>query len=128
MQYLEYKGKLYDVGTKVRIKTRWNGIQEATFYGWGDWPFRGEKVTGQFYSFDADKYIVEIIDPVEIIVEQTDVNNRDCPPSWDVEIGWVWYIVIMGAGIIFKERLLIWVFATAIFFLWKNGFLNGGKK
>jgi hypothetical protein len=34
----------------------------------------------------------------------------------------------MVVGTIFKDRLMIWVFASAVFFLWKNGFLNGGNK
>ena len=78
---------------------------------------------------DLDKFIVEIIDPVYYNQpEQIQlVNNRNVPPAWDVEIGWIWYIFIMIVGTIFNDRLIIWIVASAVFFLWKAGKL-GGKK
>lgn len=127
-KYLKYKGKYYDVGTKVKIKTRWYGIQEATFYGWGAWPFRGEKVSEQYYSFEIEKYIVEIVEPVEVVVESISTNDKSYPSAWDVEIGWMWYIIIMVVGLLFKDKWIIWICATAFFFLWKSGLLKGGKK
>ena len=73
---------------------------------------------------------MKIVDPVcpKIEAQSKSINKRECPPKWDVEIGWIWYIVIMVVGAIFKDRWLIWIGATAYFFLWKSGFLNGGKK
>ena len=124
-KYLYFQGKYYDVGTKVLIKTRWNGVQEATFYGWTGFPFRGENVWGQnYYSFDVEKYIVDIIDPIEVNLQPISVDNKDCPPDWDVEIGWIWYILIMVVGTIFNARLLIWIVATVVFFSWKKGFFR----
>ena len=125
--YLYYKGKYYDVGTVVKIKTRWDGIKEATFQGWGpQGGFWKDGITDACYWFETEKYIVEIVKPVypENLIKVTDNPNRPAP--WDVEIGWIWYIIIMLVGAIFKERLLVWVFATAVFFLWKSGKL--GKK
>lgn len=127
-RYLFFKGKHYDVGTKVLIKTRWNGIQEATFYGWGTYPFRGENVWGiDYYYFNIDKYLVDIIEPIEVNLQPVNVDDKNCPPAWDVEIGWIWYILIMAVGLIFKDFWMIWIVATIIFFSWKKGFL-GGKK
>ena len=127
-KYLYFKGKYYDVGTKVLIKTQWSGIQEATFVGWGTWPFRGEKVSDSYYSWETEKYIVKIIEPVEVVLQPTNANDRKRPPSWEIENGWIWYILIMLVGSIFNARWLIWIVATIYFFSWKNGFLNGGKK
>ena len=126
-KYLYFNGKYYDVGTKVKIKTRWCGVQEATFCGWmTKYHFVGKEISGYFPREDSDKYIVEIIEPVEVIFQQS--NGRACPDDWHVETAWGWYIVIMAVGIIFKARLMIWIVASLIFFLWKNGFCNGGKK
>lgn len=127
--YLYYKGQYYDVGTVVKIQTRWDGIKEATFYGWGaQGGFWRDGVTDSCHWFETEKYIVEIVKPIypKDLVEVT-YSNYSCPPPWDVAIGWIWYIFIMVGGTIFNDRLLIWITATTIFFLWKNGKLGGSK-
>ena len=124
-KYLYFKGKYYDVGTKVLIKTTWDGVQEATFCGWGTYPFRGKCVWEQYCSSNVEKYIIDIIEPIEVAFESIKNENRNCPNDWEIEIGLIWYILIMVIGLIFKDRLMIWVVATAIFFLWKKGFLGG---
>ena len=127
--YLYYQGQYYDIGTVVKIKTRWDGIKEATFRGWKPQgcTFLEDGITDNCYWFETEKYIVEVVKPVypQDLVQIPD--NRNMPAPWDVEIGWIWYIIVMVVGTIFQDRLLIWVFATAVFFLWKNGKL-GGKK
>ena len=131
MEYLKYKGVYYDIGTKVKIKVKvWGDIKEATFVGW--YPqegFRGEGVWGFYYSSDADKDIVEIVEPVypkDVVWVKDD--DRELPSYGAIDLGWAWYIIIMIGGLFFYDRWLIWIGATAVFFLWKKGFLNGGKK
>ena len=137
-EYLKFRGQYYDVGTKVKIKLGGgtNKVVETVFLGWsyngsgGGKSFECEFPYSKNYDYSTTElYIVEIIHPIypklEIITEKT--VNRNCPDSWDIEIGWVWYILIMVVGAIFKDRVMIWFFASAVFFLWKNGFLNGGK-
>lgn len=134
-KYLKYHNVYYDIGTKVKLRTP-SGIKDAIFTGWR---FDGKSFkTIEYvnlwdteYTFSvANDCITEIIDPVypkfEITPEST--SERECPASWDVEIGWIWYIIIMVVGAIFKDRLMIWIFATIVFFLWEKGFLNGGNK
>lgn len=137
-QYMKYKGDYYDVGTKVKMKGR-NGPIVATFIGWryqGKGCFEGEDC-GFFDMYDSydyngvNKYVLEIIDPVypELHYEPVEKNQREKPPKWDVDMALPWYIAIMVIATIFHGRLLIWIAATVIFFLWKNGFLNRrGKK
>ena len=134
-EYLKYHNVYYDIGTKVKLRTP-SGVKDAIFTGWR---FDGKSFktieyvnlwdTKYTYS-RANDFIVEIIDPVypNLEARSTPANQRECPPSWEVEIGWIWYIIIMIVSSIFKERFMAWAFATAVFFLWKNGFLNGGKK
>lgn len=135
-KYLLYKGIYYDIGTKVKINSIC-GVQDAVFTGWQPYTgqsFQMECACGEHYgsSFGANQYIVEILEPVYAdlseYIETDYAVQRQSPPKWDIEMGWIWYITIMLVGIIFKERLLIWLLTSAIFFGWKFGFLNGGKK
>jgi hypothetical protein len=136
-EYMKYKGQYYDKGTRVKIKGP-RGVVKATFVGW-KYRCRGCFVadSGSYfdlydnYDFSAvNQYIEEIIEPVYPNLQPvtTSTNEREKPPSWDVEVGWIWYIVIMLVLTIFKARWLGWIATTVIFFGWKNGFLNGGKK
>ena len=133
--FIRYKGLFYDVGTRLKFKAYsygyyW-GIKEGIIEKFINTTafIRGDDGILYEYStiknlIDFDKVIIEIIEPVYYVPEGTTGNNHDCPPDWDVEIGWIWYIITMVVGVIFKDRILIWVFATAIFFLWRRGYLN----
>ena len=139
--FIRYKGQCYDVGTKLRFypHAQWVGSVIGTIE-----QFVGKFVfikveDGHVYSFSTsanngtfDKIIIEIINPVyyvEPLVERKHgIMGGQLPSEDDMFVGWVWYIVIMLVGVIFNERLSIWVVATLVFFLWKNGFFNGGKK
>ena len=137
--FIRYKGLFYDVGTRLKFKAYsygyyW-GIKEGVIEKFINTTvfIRGDD--GVLYEYsttkglvDFNNIIIEIIDPVYYEIEDVVNNNRNYPSSWDVEIGWIWYIIIMIVGSIFKARLIIWIFTTAYFFLWNNGFLKGGKK
>ena len=84
------------------------------------------------YNFSAaNKYIIEIVTPVYPQLETKIVakgDDREKPPSWTVEVAWIWYIVIMIVLTFFKARWLGWIAATVIFFGWKSGFFSNKKK
>ena len=138
--FIRFQGKCYDVGTRLRFRTRaasWASILEGKIEWISHNVFYIRLTDGKGWQlskmFGLENTIVEIIEPVyyeEPPVEYVRGIRGSGPlPSEDaIFVGWVWYIVIMVVGIIFKDRLMIWVFASAIFFLWKNGFLNGGNK
>ena len=138
-KYMKYKGEYYDVGTICKIKGHYGPIL-ARFVGWkynNQFCFEAiddEGAIGLYNSYDPSgvmDYCLEIVIPVRPnlqMVETTTGNDREKPPSWDVEVAWIWYIVIMVVAVIFKDRWLIWGFTSVVFFLWKSGFLNGGKK
>lgn len=147
---LLFQGKYYDVGTKVKFirKYQWNSVTEGTII----W-IEPNSITIKTYNdinynifvSDVDKMIKEIIEPIyytgsvqppiqpsasgtDVLYKGVEANkNRNYPSEGDVEVGWIWYIIIMLVGAIFKDRWIIWVVATFYFFSWKNGFL-GGKK
>ena len=145
-----FQGKYYDVGTKVKFirKYQWNSVTEGTII----W-IEPNSITIKTYNdinynifvSDVDRMIKEIIEPIyytgsvqppiqpsasgtDVLYKGVEANkNRNYPSEGDVEVGWIWYIIIMLVGAIFKDRWIIWVVATFYFFSWKNGLL-GGKK
>lgn len=137
--FIRYQGLCYDVGTRLRFKNYsygyYCGIEEGVIEKFVEATVFIRGYNGKLYNISTtrgeayfDKIITEIIEPVYYIPEYTTKNNCKCPSPWDVEMGWIWYIIVMIFGAIFKERLMVWMLATAYFFLWKNGFLNGGKE
>lgn len=133
LEYFEYKGVKYGEGTKARVNVPFYGPRIATYRRWAHYEWF-EYDNQQFYphwNTKPERYIIEIIYPVYYTDKSTPITTSDRiqPPAWDVEIGWVWYILIIAVGSIFKDRIGIWAMATAYFFLWKNGFFNRkGKK
>ena len=141
-KYMKFKGEYYDIGTIAKIKGR-HGPVLARFCGWqyGDRnnfkPING-KTFELYNTYDRAgvmDYCLEIVTPVKPNLQSIGtatsnggLSDRDTPPSWEVEVGWIWYIVIMLTLTIFKARIFGWIATTIIFFAWKGGFLNGGKK
>jgi hypothetical protein len=136
--FIRYKGLLYDVGTRLKFKAeKYNyylGIKDGVIEQFiGNAVFiRGDD--GELYRYstiknlvDFDKVIVEIVEPVYYIPDETVGSKRECPSPWDIETGWIWYIIIMVVGALFKGAPMIWILATVFFFAWKNGKF-GGKK
>ena len=133
--FIRFQGKCYDVGTRLKFRSctaSYASIYEGTIE-WITHNHVGIRlVDGREYELSKirglDKLILEIILPVyykEPIVEYA--CDRHYPSEENMFVGWVWYIAIMLIGLIFKDRLLIWVFATTVFFLWKSGKLGGNK-
>ena len=141
-KYMKFNGEYYDVGTIAKIKGR-NGPVLAKFCGWkygniGCFELIDDKSFGLYDTYNPAGvmcYCLEVVvpvkpnlNPVGTYADKHGMQNKDGPPSWEVEIAWIWYIVIMAVSTIFRERILIWVFVTVAFLLWKNGLFNGGKK
>ena len=127
-RYLYYKGVYYDTGTKVKIKTKWDGDVITTFLGNGQYEGLGKY---SFYSaMPPEHYIIEIVEPVyykapEIdSAEKSSVFTQTGSGSWnshdEVFNGLIWYIAVMLIGTIFNDRWLIWIIATVVFFSWKS--------
>ena len=123
--YLYYKGQYYDAGTKVKIRNKSGEIETATYLGGGSY----EPYVSYFSLNKPETYIVEIIEPVYYYPQQQDdakkssVFTRTGSGSWNshdnVFYGLLLYIAVMIVGAIFKDRWLIWIMATVIFFGWK---------
>jgi hypothetical protein len=128
---LYYKGVYYDVGTKVKLQTKWDGIIVATYAGYGE--FKEISKYHFNWGLPPERYIVKIIEPVyyeppkpeESSEKEKKVNIflRSGSGSWQssdtILYGLFWYIAIMLIGAIFKDRWLIWIITTIVFFSWK---------
>lgn len=130
--FLRYKGQCYDVGTRLRFKRF--GYEEEGQIEWFINNNVGIRLTnGSLWTigmlWGLDNTITEIIEPVYYVEPpKKKVYGGPLPSEDDLFVGWVWYIVIMLIGTIFRANVAIWIFSTAIFLLWKNGFFNGGSK
>lgn len=132
---MEYKGVCYDVGTRVKMTPRMMSdkyVGTVTSCDGGSVVIVfDEGFSNVVGKLSIHKHNIEIIQPIYYkpsIDKASSKSQRDRPPDWDVEVAWIWYIVLMVVLTLFKARILGWIGTTAIFFLWKNGFLNGGKK
>lgn len=123
--FLRYNGQCYDVGTRLKLNF-YGTIRDGTI----EWIshnhvyIRFTDGTGHMFSkvWSLDKTIVQIIEPVYYIESpKQQIRGGSTPSINDIFVGWAWYIVIMFVGVIFEDRWLIWLFATIIFFTWKNG-------
>lgn len=132
-EYFVYNGKQYNSGTLIYVMwassiTRTMCKTLATF---------GEhNVDRNIYTFSIDGYMhsrseVDFYNMLCGIYGEISVNNignlihKKLTFNDEIEIegmlvSWIWYIVIMAVAIIFKERILIWVFASIIFFSYRN--------
>lgn len=138
-QFIRYKGLFYDVGTRLKFKAisynYYCGIKEGVIEKFINSTVFIRADDGKLYEYstirhsvDFDKLIIEIITPVYCAPEKlVPTKNNNAPAPWDVEIGWIWYIIIMVVGTIFQDRILIWLVATVIFLAWKSGKLGGNK-
>lgn len=127
MDYFDFKGQRYYPGTKVKIRYLSNQSCIMTFRNRHNEYLTFTACTG--YTFPArnvESHVLEILEVPKI--EDGYYTNRRRPPTWQVEMGITWYVIIMVVLALFKERWMGWVCITAYFVLWISGFLNGGKK
>lgn len=125
---LQFNNQFYGSGTKVllddlgTIKTAifWdqlNHLDKPKFEAIGEH-------AGTYISETAR--VVQILEAVELPVgnaylrelTQVDANIRGYPSKGEVQMGWVWYIVIMLLLTIFKDRIYGWCFTTLFFWMW----------
>jgi hypothetical protein len=134
--FIRFKEKCYDVGTKLKFRNPYGkSIMEGEIILISHNHFCVKLIDGTEWQLSKtrplDNIIIEIINPVYYkeppVVYGRSIAGGALPYEDAIFIGWVWYIIIMIVGIIFKECVMIWVFASLIFFAWKNGFFNGGK-
>lgn len=113
----EYNGKVYTLGTMVKIKYR-NRIVDAYFAGNGTNGFVF-KYNNTFFHANVNNIIEVYNDGHYNGFQKEKVVPKD-REIFKLSIGWIWYILIMAILTIFNERILGWIFVSVIFFNWRK--------
>lgn len=130
----EYRGKKYGVGTLYERDDGKGGVDYYQFLGitrQGNYhficltPYVGGSCISPLY---LQKRELKIIEP------GTEEYNKICNGKplqlggksyVDTSTGWIWYILIMGVSLLFKDWLIAWIGVTVFFFIWRNFKLRG---
>lgn len=132
--YFVYNGKRYNSGTIIVIKwcnniTRTVLNTRATFIDYNT--ERKEytvEVYGNKYVYTEDKFLKVLCNVVDaddkingnIQSEQKRYTFTDELNIDGLLIAWIWYIFIMVVGIIFHDRIGIWILTSVIFFNYRD--------
>lgn len=126
-----YREHLYGVGTVVELDYTTYGKQTGIFIGNNTFRLSNNTTFQISYSTNISSLnYIHIIQPVYYNppspqpVKQAPFWLRTGSGSQDahneVSLGFIWYILAMLLGIIFIDKILIWIGATTIYFAWKG--------
>jgi hypothetical protein len=141
VNFFIYRNVAYGVGTKVKLKEpvhyktyNTNITKNDTYvfylgckngvniFNWCGPEDRRKVFRGDIWIKNCDEDIEEIVEPVypHFISWQKNAMHNILSEETvaDVFGGILIYIVVMAIGTIFEARLLIWLFATAVFVWW----------
>lgn len=134
-KYFIYNGKKYYSGTNIIIWwtcTFTKSVMRANAAFIEHDLSNGQYVVeiyGKQYFYSEDhfyKVLCSVIDNSKVNVSKTpkphtftDELNID-----GLLIAWIWYIFIMAVGVIFYDRIAIWIFASVVFFNYRNNKLK----
>ena len=145
-----FKGKTYPLNTSVKIKsdvyilTHKLGalcdrplVQVVKSYidcnGKHRWTYAIWSRSGNVYPYTTIKSPDEMVEsiistPNKITSYKPDVEYYKDSEVKGVGIGWFIYIAIMIFGSIFKDAIVVWIFATIYFFWWRKQKLKKPEK
>lgn len=86
------------------------------------------EIYGKEYKYDAtyfDNSFVRIYNPSVRCVNSSKQQEKTHTFADELNIdglliAWIWYVFIMAVGVIFYDRIGIWIFASIIFFNYRN--------
>ena len=132
--YFVYKGKRYDTGTIVILsrfdiysKRICDTKSKFLYYDTESCEYVFD-IYGKEYKYSEQYFndnFVSIYDP-EIKythAQQQQKNSHTISDELNIDglfIAWMWYIFIMIVGFIFYDRIGIWIFASIVFFNYRN--------
>lgn len=141
VNFFIYHNVAYGVGTKVKLKesvhykthnTNVTKNDDYVFYlgcqngnnifRWCGPDERRDVFRGQIWVQNCDEDIEKIVEPVYVHLvswqEKAIDNMVNKKVTTDVFGGILMYVIIMLLALIFKDRWIIWIVATAIFGWW----------
>lgn len=129
--YFIYKGNKYNSGTMIIIRYACNISRtiintQATFI---EHDLKNQRyvveIYGKQYFYSEEQFysvLCTIVDnnKNKVYEELKECNFRDELSIDGLLIAWIWYIFIMLVGVIFYDRMGIWILASLIFFKYRN--------
>jgi hypothetical protein len=138
--YFIYNGTTYRTGDIVKVL--WYSVyaptpkvKEAVFVSCD--PEKDEynfKVDEKMYCYTQKLFCHMIYQNTERpnMQNKTHLQSRTFVDELNMDgmlIAWIWYVFIMAIGVIFNDRIVLWIAASIIFFNYRNNKLkNGGKR
>ena len=140
LNYFEFKGARYPVGTVVKITekemkrigadnpyiTILNHYENSDgthscliLKSYNDW--------GVVKSCEMNTFFNNFEDIVEevTLLPTIQAGNRYKDKEVDVMLyGWIFYILIMLVSVLFKDFIYIWIIVSVVFWIWRKGKLN----
>lgn len=145
--YFVYNNKAYYSGTIVVMSgfdcvMQTNKQTEMTFcYYLSEYNTYVCKTNNAYFNYKSNNFYAKLlsvtnktdVEYVNFCLLQEKLKNK--PMTFVDElnidgmfIAWIWYVLIMGAAVIFKDMLSIWICASIIFFSYRAKKLKGGVK
>lgn len=82
------------------------------------------EVYGKEYSYTENLFYKNMCSTTSPRAPDANANNkRTCSDELNIDgllIAWIWYVFIMAVGVIFYDRIGIWILASVIFFNYRN--------
>ncbi len=133
MHYFEYKGIKYAAGTRLKYKSSTYGIQTYTFNGaeyCSEFIPDDERVQKVLSYRARTDCIVEIIEPVFYDEKNQKKSEKFQNDNSDmtIETAFLFYVIIMVVGTVFKIKWVVWVLTTIGFAIWRAWFLLKKKR
>lgn len=132
--YFVYKDKKYYSGTIVSLlkisNISYSMYRENAEFLWYDTETKeyNVKICGKEYIYSKERFdnaFVGIHDHTEVVINKWNKDKKRLTFFGELNvdglfIAWMWYIFIMVVAIIFYDRFVIWFWASAVFFSYRN--------
>lgn len=147
-KFFSYKGKYYWYGTRVMLSDKYIEFYEKETGKklWKYAVFGNRVVSHEIHEYFFTRYcenvraqrsyqpyftineldlelaIQEIVYPIEVSRELIDemIRPRNDFEKPEILIGWIIYIIVLIASLIFYQFYVIWIAASIIFFKWRR--------
>lgn len=132
--YFVHNGRKYYSGTIISLLTisniSYSMYKANAEFLWYDTETKeyNVKICGKEYTYSEERFnnaFVGIYDHTEVVVNTCNKDKGKLTFFEELNIdglfiAWMWYVFIMAVAIIFYDRIYIWIFASIIFFNYRN--------
>lgn len=132
--YFVYNGKQYEHGTVIIISSfdvysrRVCNMKAKFLYYNAESNEYAIEIYGKEYKYNAERFNKDFVRVYEPDIKDMNLHNQQkqvhkFSDELNIDsllIAWVWYIFIMIVGVIFYDRIIIWILTSVLFFSYRN--------